>query len=95
MLLALLNKLLLTALGYKFECRRLVAVDVEEEHVRPGNYFINDTTCVMKNHGTSMEAVPADVKELTQSEEDLIEKMQAIIHVFLNLLQVTGGALAP
>jgi hypothetical protein len=42
-----------------------------------------------------MEAVPVEVKELAQSEEDFIEKMQIIIKFFIDLLQVTGGDLAP
>jgi hypothetical protein len=72
---ALLNQLLLTALGDKFDCIRLVAVDGEEEHVHPGDSFVDDTTTDMTNDDTTMEPVPAEVKELMQSEEHLIEKM--------------------
>jgi hypothetical protein len=42
-----------------------------------------------------MDSVPVEAKELTQSEEDLIGQMQTIIQLFLDLLQVTGGDLAP
>jgi hypothetical protein len=91
----LLNKLLLTALGEKFDCIRLVAVDREEDHVCPGDSFIDNTTAVVTNDDTTMEPVPLEVKELTQSEEDLIGQMQIMIQLFLDLLQVTGGDLAP
>jgi hypothetical protein len=40
---ALLNQLLLAALGEKFSCFRVVAIDGEEEHIRPGDSFIDDT----------------------------------------------------
>jgi hypothetical protein len=73
----------------------LVAVNGEEEHVRPSNSFIDDTTCGVTNDNMIMEAAPAEVKELTQSEEDLVEKIQTIIQIFLHLLQVNGGDLAP
>jgi hypothetical protein len=39
-MLALLNQLLLTALGEKFDCIILIAVDGVEEHVRPGDAFV-------------------------------------------------------
>jgi hypothetical protein len=80
----LINQLILTAIGYKFDCIRLVSVDGDEEHVHPGDSFIDYTRCGMKNDDTSMEAVPADVKELTQSKEALVENMQTIIHFFLD-----------
>jgi hypothetical protein len=85
---ALLNQLLLTALGDKSNCVRLVAVYGEEEHVRPGDSFVDDTTCGVTNDDTTMEAIPVEVKELMQSEDDLVEKMQTIIKFFLDLLQV-------
>jgi hypothetical protein len=92
---ALLNQLLLNALGHKFDCIRLVAVDGEEEDVCSGNSFVDDTTCGMTNYDTAMEAVPAEVKAPMKSEEELVEKMQSIIQLFLDLLQVNGGDLAP
>jgi hypothetical protein len=36
-----------------------VSVDGEEVYVRPGNYFVNDKTCGVKNDDTTMEIVPA------------------------------------
>jgi hypothetical protein len=54
---ALLNQLLLTALGDKFDCIRLIAVDGVEEHVRPGDAFVYDTTTGVTNDDTTMDPV--------------------------------------
>jgi hypothetical protein len=91
---ALLNQLLLTALGEKFDCIRLVSVNGEAEHVRPGDSFVDDTTTGVTNDGTTMDPSPVEVTDLKQSEEDLIGQMQTIIQFFLDLLLVTGGELA-
>jgi hypothetical protein len=92
---ALLNQLLLTALGDKFDCIRLIAVDGVEEHVFPGDAFVNDTTTGVMNDDTKIEPVDAEVKALTLSKEKLIGKMQMTIQFFPDLLKVTGGDLAP
>jgi hypothetical protein len=92
---ALLNQLLLTALGDKFDCIRLIAVDGVEEHVRPGDAFVDDIATGVMSDDTTIEPVDADVTALTISEEELIGKIQTIIQFFLDLLQVTGGDLAP
>jgi hypothetical protein len=42
-----------------------------------------------------LEPVSSDIAELTMSGEALIAKMEEVIHFFLDLLQVTGGNLAP
>jgi hypothetical protein len=69
---ALLIQLLLTALGEKFDCIRLVAgLDGKEEHVRPSNSFADDITTGVTNDNTIMDPVPCQVKDLTQSEEAL------------------------
>jgi hypothetical protein len=78
-LLALINQLILTALGDKFDCIRLLAVYGEEEHDRPGDSVVNDTKTGVTNDDTAMEPVPSVVKELTQSEEDSSGQMQIII----------------
>jgi hypothetical protein len=44
LLWALINQLLLAALGEKFTCIRLVAMDGEKEHIMPGDSFVDDTT---------------------------------------------------
>jgi hypothetical protein len=92
---ALLNQLLLTGLGDKFDCIRLVALDGVEEHVRPGDAFVDDTTTGVTNDDTIIEPEGAEVTALTLSEEELIGKMQTMIQFFLALLQVAGGDLAP
>jgi hypothetical protein len=92
---ALINQLLLAALGGKFTCIRLVAIDGEERHIRSGDYFVDDTMTGSTNDDPELELVPHDISELTMSEETLIAKMEEIIPFFLDLLQVTGGDLAP
>jgi hypothetical protein len=85
----IINQLLLAALGKKFTCIRLVAIDGEEEHIRSGNSFIDNTTTGSTNDDSELEPVSHDMSELTSSEETLIAKMEEIIHFFLDLLQVT------
>jgi hypothetical protein len=92
---ALINQLLLAALGEKFTCIRLVAINGEEEHIRPGDSFVDDTTTGSTNDNSELELVSHDISDLTSSKETLIAKMEEIIHFFLDLLQVTGGDLAP
>jgi hypothetical protein len=86
---ALLKQLLLTALGDKFDCIRLISVDGVEEHVRPGSAVVDDTTTGVTNDDTTIEPVDDEVTALTLSEKELIGKMQRIIQFFLDLLQVT------
>jgi hypothetical protein len=92
---ALKNQLLLAAMGNKFTCIRLVVIYGVEEHIRPGNSFVDDTTTGSTNDDSGLEPVSTDQAELTTSEESLVAKMEEIIHFFLDLLQVTGGDLAP
>jgi hypothetical protein len=91
----LLNQLILTSLGEKFDCIRLVSVDGVAEHVRTGDFFVDDTTMGVTNDDTTMETVPVEVSDLTKSEEEMIGQMEIIIKFFIGLLQVTGGDLAP
>jgi hypothetical protein len=65
---ALINQLLLAALGEKFTCIRLVAIDGKEEHIRPVDSFIDDTTTGSTNNDPELEPVPHDIFELTTSE---------------------------
>jgi hypothetical protein len=92
---ALINQLLLAALGEKFTSIRLVAIDGEEEHIRPGDSFVDDTKTGSTNDDSELEPVSHDISELTSSEETLIAKMEEIIQFFLDLLQVKGGDLVP
>jgi hypothetical protein len=70
-------------------------VDGKVEHKRPGDSFVDDTTRGTTNDNTTMEPVPVEEEELMWSEEELLAKMQDIIQLFLDVLQVTGGDLAP
>jgi hypothetical protein len=90
----LINQLLVATLGEKFTCIRLVAIDGVEEHIRPGESFVDDTMTGTTNDDPELEPISTDRVELTTSEETLIEKMEEIIQLFLDLLQVTGGDLA-
>jgi hypothetical protein len=65
---ALLNQLLITALGDKFDCIILIAVDGVEEHEHPGDAFVDDTTTGVTNDDTTMEPVDAEVTSLTLIE---------------------------
>jgi hypothetical protein len=56
---------------------------------------VNDTTTGATHDDTTIEPVDTEVTEPTLSEEELIGKMQTIIQLFLDLLQVTGGDLGP
>jgi hypothetical protein len=85
----------LVALRENLDCIRLVSVDSEEERVRPGDSFVDDTPTGETNNETTMDPVPVEVTYLTQSEDALIGQMQITIQFFLDLLQVTGGDSAP
>jgi hypothetical protein len=91
---ALLNQLLMMALGEKFYCIQLVGIE-GTTHTRPGDYSVDDTTT-----GATSDNVPSlrvDVCEqgLTEEEDKLVAKMETIIQFFLDCLHVIGGYLAP
>jgi hypothetical protein len=65
---ALLNQLLLTALGEEFEYIRLVSVDGKVEHKRPGDSFVDVAMTGTTNDDTTMEPVPVEEEALTWSE---------------------------
>jgi hypothetical protein len=92
---ALLNQLILTALEEKYDCIRLVAIDGVEEHVGPRDSFVDDTTCSAIDDDITAEPVSSLALELVELEEALIKQMEDIMQYFLNLIQVTGGDLAP
>jgi hypothetical protein len=93
---ALINQLLLAALGEKFTCCiRLVAINGEEEHISTGYSFVDDTTTGTTNDDSDLDPVSHVISDLTSSEETLIAKMVEIIQFFLDLIQVTDGDLAP
>jgi hypothetical protein len=72
-----------------------VAINGDEEHIRPINSFVDDTRTRSTNNDPELEPVSHDIYELTTSEETLIAKMEEIIQFFLDLIHVTGGDLAP
>jgi hypothetical protein len=65
---ALINQLLIAALGEKFICISLVTIDGDEEHMRPGDSFVDDTTTGTTNDDPDLEPVSSDIAELTTSE---------------------------
>jgi hypothetical protein len=60
-----------------------------------GDSFEDDTTTGTTSDDSEIEPVSHVISDLTSSEEMLIAKMEEIIQFFLDLLQVTGGDLAP
>jgi hypothetical protein len=72
-----------------------VAIDGEQEHIRPDDSHVEDTMTGSTNDDSELELFYHDIRELTSSEETLIAKMEETIQFFLDLLQVTGGDLAP
>jgi hypothetical protein len=85
----------MTALGEKFECIKVVSVDNSKTNMRPGDAFVDDTTTGVTSDDTAREPVLLEEKDLITDDVELIEQMQVAIQFFLDLLQVTGGDLAP
>jgi hypothetical protein len=92
---ALLNQLLITALGEEVYCIHLISINGLSDTTRPGDSFVDDTTTGATTDDCTAETTDKDVKELTDEEEKCVARMEDIIHFFLDLLQVTGGYLAP
>jgi hypothetical protein len=85
----------MTALGGKFDCIKLVSVDNSTTNTRSVDSFVDDTTTGVTSDDTAREPVPLEETDLTANEAKLIDQMQVVIQFFLDLLQVTGGDLAP
>jgi hypothetical protein len=62
---------------------------------RPRDSFVYETTTGATDDNHNLKPIPSSVIGLTQEEENLVARMEDIIQFFLNLLQVTGGDLAP
>jgi hypothetical protein len=73
---ALINQLLLIALGEKFTCIVLVVIDGIEEHIYPGDSFVDETTTGTTKDDSELEPIHNDQYELTTSEETSIAKME-------------------
>jgi hypothetical protein len=91
----LINQIIIATLEEKHDCIGLVAVDGDLEHIRPGESFVDDTTCGSKYTNVDMEPATVSMADLTEGEYFLVGQMEEIIQFFLDLLQVTGGGLAP
>jgi hypothetical protein len=74
---------------------KLVSVDNSTTNTRPGDSFVDDTTTGVTSDDTARDPVPIEVTELTADEAGIIDQMQVVTQLFLDLLQVTGGDLAP
>jgi hypothetical protein len=61
----------------------------------PGDSFVDDMTTGATDDDHHLEPIPSSVSEFTQEEKGLVARMEEIIQFFLDLLQVTGGDLAP
>jgi hypothetical protein len=83
------------ALGEEFDCISLVSVDSRTTDTRPGDSFVYDTTTGATDDNHNLDPISCTVRGLTQEEDSLVARMEAIIQFFLDLLQVTGGDLAP
>jgi hypothetical protein len=90
-----LNQLILTALDEKYECITLVSVDKSTISTRPGDSSVDNTTTGTTDDDVTKYPVSIDEKERTSDEEAMVRRMEDIIQFFLDLLQVTGGDLAP
>jgi hypothetical protein len=66
---ALLNQLLLTALGEEFDCISLVSVDGITTDTRPGDSFVDDTTTGATDDNHNREPIPSTVRGLAQEED--------------------------
>jgi hypothetical protein len=60
-----------------------------------GESFVDDTNTGATDDNHNLEPIPSSVWGLTQEEDSLVARMEDIIQFFLDLLQVTGGDLAP
>jgi hypothetical protein len=76
---ALLNQLLLTALGQEFNCISLVSVDGRTTDTRPGDSFVDDTTTGATDDNTNLDPILSTVRGLTQEEDRLVARMEVII----------------
>jgi hypothetical protein len=65
---ALLNQLLIPALGEEFDCIHLVSLDGTRDTTLPGDYFTDDTTMGATIDDCNTEPTNKDVKELTGEE---------------------------
>jgi hypothetical protein len=56
---------------------------------------VEDTTAGIMDEDVTKDPAPIRVKEVTDDEKSMVKMLEYIIHLFLDLLQVTGGDWAP
>jgi hypothetical protein len=76
---ALLNQLLLKALGEEFDCISLVSVDGITTDTRPGDSFVDDTTTGATDDNHNLDPISSTVRGLKQEEDSLVARMEVII----------------
>jgi hypothetical protein len=91
----LLNQLLLTTLGEEFDCISLVSVDGITTGTHPRESCVDDTTKGATDDNHNLKPIPSSARGITQEEDSLVARMEDILQFFLDLVQVTGGDLAP
>jgi hypothetical protein len=69
---ALLNQLLMTALGEEFDCISLVFVNGRTTDTRPGDSFMDDTTTGTTDGNHNLDPIPSTVHGITQEEDSLV-----------------------
>jgi hypothetical protein len=69
---ALLNQLLLTALGKEFDCISLVSVEDITTDTLPGDSFVDDTTTGPTDNNHNLDPISSTVCGLTQEEDSLV-----------------------
>jgi hypothetical protein len=70
-------------------------MDGKKTDMHPWDSFMGNTTTRATDDNHSLDPMSSSVHGLTQEEESLVARMEDIIQFFLDLLQVTGGDLAP
>jgi hypothetical protein len=91
---AVLNQLLLMALGQAFDCISCVPVDGKTTIICPCDWLMDDMTTGAIDDNHHLEPILSSASELNQEEEGLVARMEEIIQFVLDLLQVTDGDLA-
>jgi hypothetical protein len=69
---ALLNQLLLTALGGEFDCISLVYVDGRTTDTRPRDSFVDDTTTGATDDNHNLDPITSTARGLALEEDSLV-----------------------
>jgi hypothetical protein len=63
---ALLNQLLLTALGEELDCISLISVDGRTTDIHPGDSFVDDTTTGATYDNHNLDPISSTVRGITK-----------------------------